>query len=104
MSTASSNTPLPQGLPVSPGQRVLVPFGKGDRPTEGFVVRLSEVRGHTAGSLKTVLRTLEPYPALTTEQLSLCEWLREHYDCLLIDALSLMIPAQMRGLKVREKA
>ena len=25
---------LPQGLPVSPGQRVLVPFGKGDRPTE----------------------------------------------------------------------
>lgn len=65
---------LPQGLPVSPGQRVLVPFGKGDRPTEGFVVRLSEVRGHTAGSLKTVLRTLEPYPALTTEQLSLCEW------------------------------
>ena len=95
---------LPQGLPVSPGQRVLVPFGKGDRPTEGFVVRLSEVRGHTAGSLKTVLRTLEPYPALTTEQLSLCEWLREHYDCLLIDALSLMIPAQMRGLKVREKS
>ncbi len=57
----------------------------------------------TAVTLKTVLRALEPYPILTQEQIELAYWMQRSYHCLLVDALRLMIPSQMRGGKVKEK-
>ncbi|MGI6151814.1 MAG: replication restart helicase PriA [Christensenellales bacterium] len=93
---------VPPGMDIHPGSRVLVPFGGGNKTIEGFVVGLRET-AKFAGPLKRILRTLEDYPALTEEQLELAFWMRERYGCLLIDALCLMIPAQMRGLRVKEK-
>ena len=93
---------LPEGMDVRPGSRVLVPFGGGNKAVEGFVVGLRESATYP-GALKSVLGRLEDYPVLTDEQLELAFWMRERYGCLLIDALCLMIPAQMRGLKVKEK-
>lgn len=93
---------IPREMTVSLGQRVLVPFGGGNRMTEGFVVGLREQAAYTKG-LKSILRPLENYSALTKEQLKLAFWMRENYNCLLIDALCTMIPAQMRGLRVKEK-
>jgi primosomal protein N' len=51
-------------------------------------------------SLKPLLRVIEPYPILTPEQIELAYWMQKSYFCLLVDALRLMIPAQMRGSKV----
>lgn len=93
---------VPEGMEIRPGSRVLVPFGGGNRTTEGFVVGLRESASFS-GTLKSILKKLEDYPALTEEQLALAFWMRERYGCLLIDALCQMIPAQMRGLRVREK-
>ena len=33
---------VPEGLQVSPGVRVIVPFGRGNRPCEGVVLSLEE--------------------------------------------------------------
>lgn len=93
---------VPQGMDLFPGSRVQVPFGGGNKTVEGFVVGLRE-SAQFSGTLKSVLRKLEDYPVLTQEQLELAFWMREKYGCLLIDALCLMIPAQMRGLRVKEK-
>ena len=92
---------IPEGLPVSVGHHVLVPFGQGDRPKEGFVVALKDSADYPA--LKEILRILEPYPVLLPEQIALAEWMRDAYHCLFVDALRLMIPAQLRGQRVREK-
>ncbi len=102
------------GLPdplsfVVPGYRVLVPFGRGERPTEGFVVSETDESGlpegfGLAGALKDVKGVLEDYPALSPEQLELAKWMKEEYSCRLIDALRLMIPAQLRGARVQEKS
>ena len=92
---------IPEALPVSVGHHVLVPFGQGDRPKEGFVVALKDSADYPA--LKEILRILEPYPVLLPEQIALAEWMRDAYHCLFVDALRLMIPAQLRGQRVREK-
>ncbi len=94
---------------VVPGYRVLVPFGRGEKPTEGFVVSETDESGlpegfGLAGALKDVSGALEDYPALSREQLELAQWMKEEYSCRLIDALRLMIPAQLRGARVQEKS
>ena len=94
---------IPEGIAVQPGHRVLVPFGAGNRKTEGFVLAISPETDVDRLALKPILRTMEPYPALTEEQIALSYWIAEAYHCLLVDALRLLIPAQMRGGRVKEK-
>ena len=102
---------IPEGMLVFPGSHVLVPFGNGNRQREGFVIRVKEAAQDepreegevTPVSLKPLLRVIEPYPILTQEQIDLAYWIQKSYFCLLVDALRLMIPAQMRGGKVKEK-
>jgi len=101
---------VPDGMLVSVGSHVLVPFGSGNRQREGFVIRVmeglnseSQEDGKPAVVLKPLLRVIEPYPILTPEQIEVAYWMQKSYFCLLVDALRLMIPAQMRGSKVKEK-
>ncbi|MEA5049062.1 MAG: primosomal protein N' [Eubacteriales bacterium] len=102
---------VPEGMPVLPGSHVLVPFGSGNRQREGFVIRMQEpvsddsqlLQSENAPVLKRVLRVIEPYPILTPEQIDLAFWIQKSYYCLLVDALRLMVPSQLRGGKVKEK-
>ena len=93
---------IPEELDVRPGHRVLVPFGRGNRPTEGFVIELAD-EAPEGVAVKSVIRTLEPYTALLPDQLELAKWIARAYDCTLCDALRLMLPAQLRGSRVKEK-
>lgn len=95
---------VPDGLDVRPGHHVLVPFGQGDHTKEGFVLSLSEESDLDEGvAVKDVLSPVEPYTVLLPEQIALSEWMQEAYHCLLVDALRLMIPAQLRGSRIHEK-
>ena len=104
---------IPDGMQVFVGSHVLAPFGSGNRQREGFVIRVftqeefARAQENTDSdapiSLKPLLRVIEPYPILTPEQIDLAYWMQKSYYCLLVDALRLMIPAQMRGSKVKEK-
>lgn len=93
---------IPDELEVRIGQRVLVPFGGGNKTIEGFVLGIAESYDGSA-YIKPVLRTMEPYSVLTDEQISLAHWIKHSYNCLLVDALRLMIPAQLRGGRIKEK-
>ena len=92
---------VPEELPVSVGHHVLVPFGQGSHTKEGFVVALRETSDYP--EIKDIAKIIERYPVLTEEQIALAEWMKESYHCLFVDALRLMIPAQMRGMRVKEK-
>ncbi len=94
---------IPEGMEIHPGHRVLAPFGAGNKPLEGFVLDVLEEFDSGEIRLKRVIRVLEPYTALTMEQIRLAHWIKESYHCLLVDALRLMIPPQLRGNRVREK-
>lgn len=94
---------IPAGMNIAPGQRVLVPFGGGNRSMEGFALEISPAAPEGVMNIKRIMRTMEPYPALTTEQIELAKWISQSYHCLLVEALRLMIPAQLRGGRVKEK-
>ncbi|MDO4543988.1 MAG: primosomal protein N' [Clostridia bacterium] len=92
---------IPDAMNISLGCHVLVPFGRGNTPKEGFVLSVSD--GTEVANCKDIIRAIEPYPVLLPSQLELCNWMKSVYRCLTVDALRLMIPAQLRGSKVKEK-
>ena len=92
---------VPEGMTLTPGQRVEVPFRT--KSLEGFVIDLRETTELDEKIIRPVLRVLEDYPAVLPELIELAQWMRKRYHCNLVDGLRQMIPAQMRGGRVREK-
>ena len=92
---------VPDTLSLCPGTRVRVPFGP--REKEGFVIRLKEQADYDESKVKPVLAALEPYPALLPPMLELAEEIRNRSHCPLCEALRLMLPAEMRGGRVKVK-
>ena len=81
---------VPEGMVLRPGQRVIVPFGRGNVCTEGIVLSLGE---GAEGALKSILRTLDAEPLLTEHQLRMAAFLRERYFCTFYDAVRAVLPA-----------
>ena len=81
---------VPEGMELLPGQRVQVPFGRGNRRSEGVVLAVES--GSQTG-LKAVERCLDEKPILTKHQLRLAAFLRERYFCTFYDAVRAMLPA-----------
>ena len=88
---------IPEGMSLQPGQRVQLPFGRGNTRAEGVV--LSVEPGDESG-LKAVERCLDEEPILTDRQLRLAAFLRERYFCTFYEAIRAMLPA---GLWFRTK-
>ncbi len=81
---------IPLGLQLRPGMRVLVPFGRGNKPTEGILLQLEQGDNET---LKFVSRCLDAEPLLDETMLRLAAFLRERYFCTFYDAIRAMLPA-----------
>ncbi len=81
---------IPEEMMLQPGQRVQLPFGRGNRRCEGIV--LSVEPGDKTG-LKAVERCLDDVPILTDRQLRLAAFLRDRYFCTFYDAVRAMLPA-----------
>lgn len=75
-----------------PGVRVLVPFGRGNKHTEGIVLALSDTVP-SGKRLKEVYTVLDDAPVLDEQGLKLCLWMRERYFCTVYDAARAMLPA-----------
>ena len=89
---------LPEGMDVSPGSRVFVPFGR--TKVEGTVLRIKNQSEVPESKLKVVLSKIDEQPLLTGEQMELAKRVRETYRTTLAFALRLMYPADMRGGRV----
>ena len=81
---------IPETMELQPGLRVMVPFGRSNRHTEGVV--LSVEAGSEAG-LKSVASCLDAEPVLSMRMLQLAAFMRERYFCTLFDCLRVMLPA-----------
>ena len=81
---------IPEGMQVLPGQRVLLPFGRANKRTEGIVLT---VENGDESKLKPIEQCLDEEPLLTQRQLRLAAFLRERYFCTFYDAIRAMLPA-----------
>ena len=89
---------VPEGMQIEPGQQVAVPFGP--RRVEGFVVSLSETCDLPPEKVRPIAAVAQDYPVVLPEMMALAEWMHGRYLCNLVDALRLMLPAEMRGGRV----
>jgi len=81
---------VPEEMELQPGQRVQLPFGRGNRRCEGVVLSLE---AGDESKLKCVERVLDEKPILTHTQLQLAAFIRERYFCTLYEAVRAMLPA-----------
>ncbi len=81
---------IPPQMQLQPGQRVMVPFGRGNKRCEGVVLAIEP---DNTDPLKAVEQCLDPEPLLSETQLRLAAFLRERYFCTFYDAIRAMLPA-----------
>ncbi len=92
---------IPDGMILQEGQRVAVPFGA--REKEGIVTGLTDECDVPEEKLRSVIRTLEDYAAVPPELMALAKEMAEQAHCPVAETLRLMLPAQMRGGRIRVK-
>ena len=73
------------------GHRVLVPFGKGNKPTEAFVFKILDIFEEDI-KLKEVVDVLDEEPIFKVEDLELVNWMKNRYLCTYIDCINLIYP------------
>ena len=81
------------------GVRVTVPFGRGNRTSEGLILAISRESKHE--KLKAVTAVLDDESVLGPDQIKLAIWLRERYFCTLYDAFKTLLPAGL-WYRIRE--
>jgi len=94
---------VPEELwPVGPGQRVEVPFGRGNKPAVGFCVQADvpfeksfTSRGKNR-ALKKVARVVDAEPLIDSELLELARWISVYYVCPLGQVFAAMVPAAVK--------
>ena len=81
------------------GVRVTVPFGKGNRTSEGVILTISQESKRE--ELKAITSVLDDESVLGPDQIKLALWLRERYFCTLYDAIKVLLPAGL-WYRIRE--
>lgn len=73
------------------GHRVLVPFGRGNKPVEAFVF---EIINYLEEDIKTkeIVDVLDEEPIFRSEELDLVKWMKNRYLCTYIDCINLIYP------------
>ena len=74
-----------------PGVRVSVPFGRGNRTSEGVV--LARGIGEKIRGLKPLYAVLDPQPVLEQGDIALALWMRQRYFCTMFEAVKTILPA-----------
>lgn len=85
------------------GQIVKVPFGKGNKTSEGFILNLKN-DDNIKFKTKNIASILVKDPVIDEDDINLIEFLREKTLCKYIDAFRLLIPVGiMKGAKAKKK-
>ena len=74
-----------------PGVRVTVPFGRGNRTSEGMI--LARVQGEKVQGLKPLDSVLDSGPVLDGDGIALALWMRQRYFCTMFEAVKTILPA-----------
>lgn len=74
---------------VKAGQRVLVPFGRGDRFRQGMILSLSYGKEE---NLKEISLILDDKPIFTQEMIDTVNFIHDRYFCTYYDSVKVMLP------------
>ena len=92
---------VPESLAAAavPGVRVMVPFGRGNKESEGLI--LARVQEPKLPGSKAIRQILDPEPVLDKVGIDLALWMRGRYFCTVFEAVKTILPAGL-GYGLRE--
>ena len=84
---------VPESLAAAavPGVRVMVPFGRGNKESEGLI--LARVQEPKLPGSKAIRQVLDPEPVLDKAGINLALWMRGRYFCTVFEAVKTILPA-----------
>lgn len=82
---------------IEPGNVVEIPFGKGNRPSKGYVLRLTDQPSFDPRKIKPVTRIVTDLAGAESRLTALALWMRDYYGSTTVQALRTV-------LSVRQKA
>ncbi|MEG0855062.1 MAG: primosomal protein N' [Terrisporobacter sp.] len=81
---------------IQVGHRVMVPFGRGNKPIEAYIFLISDNVEKNI-EFKELFDILDEKPMFKEEDLQLIQWMKNRYLCTYMDCISLLLP---KGYKV----
>ena len=84
------------------GTEVVVPFGRGNKETNGYIVSFSEQAEYDENKLKQIIRTAEKSVAIEAKLVGLAAWMKDYYGGTMIQALKTVLPIKKEE-RIREK-
>ena len=94
--------PLSLWKEVRPGSRVFVPFGRGNRETEGYVVAIRPEADYEESKIKEILRVNTEGVSVESELIKVASFLKEQYGSTMIQALRTVLPVKAK-MKPKEE-
>ena len=82
-----------------PGVRVMIPFGRGNKESEGII--LSRGEGEKVPGVKPLKSVLDQEVVLDKDGIALALWMRQRYFCTLFEAVKTILPTGL-WYQVRE--
>jgi primosomal protein N'' len=78
------------------GDPVIVPFGRGNKERQGYVVSFSKHCNWEADKIKEILRVAEAQMNVETKMIALAHFIKSHYGGTMIQALKTVIPIRKK--------
>ena len=94
--------PLSLWEEVRPGSRVFVPFGRGNRETEGYVIAIRQEADYEESKIKEILRVNTEGISVESELIQVASFLKEKYGSTMIQALRTVLPVKTK-MKPKEE-
>ncbi len=82
---------------ISPGQRVRVPLGRGNRMVTGYCVHVGEPDPESPWDLKPIDSVIDDQPLLSARMLELTRWMADYYVAGWGQVLEAVVPAGVRS-------
>ena len=81
---------------VTPGVRVCVPFGAGNREREGYVIAVTEQAKYDRDKIKEILRISEGSLTVESQLIQVAAFLKKRYGSSMLQALKTVMPVKTK--------
>ena len=88
---------------ITPGVRVHVPFGKGNKDMTGYVVDLADKADYPAEKIKEITDIDENAATVESDLIKTAYWMKSHYGSTMITALKTVLPVKHKLKQLQKK-
>lgn len=88
---------------LSEGMAVTIPFGRGNKPVNGYVLEITDRPEYDPGRLKEIMNIRESELGAEAEFIRLAAWMKKTYGGTMITALKTVLPVRKKSGRLQER-